>query len=243
MDAVVSGHAGVALLLDGDRLSSIHFGDDEVVPRSPAEVSLLFSGAGDLRLFRNVEPEEVREQLDLESKRIDALHLALILLDSELSEETRQIAAEELEEELKDEGITSWLEGVLYAHPLPASADFTGAYAACTEATERAWALLRRLESLQPMVKQVYEIWQVIVSEAFSLEKDRQYALALLVEEGLFRELVLDREPGRVEYRKPNSRLELEIWQEILGIAGIDANRRALSATDELVSDDYTSRN
>lgn len=196
MDAVVSGHAGVALLLDGEKLASIHFGEDGVVPRSPSEVSLLFSGAGDLRLFRNVEPEEVREQLDLESKRIDALHLALILLDSELSEETRQTAAEELEEELADQNMMNWLEGVLFAHPLPPSADLVGANAACSDSFERTRTLLLRLESHQPVVKEVCQAWEAIPLERFGTEKDRQYALSVLVREGVFRSLAAKKKAG-----------------------------------------------
>jgi hypothetical protein len=198
MDAVVSGHAGVALLLDGDKLSSIHFGEDGVVPRSPSEVSLLFSGAGDLQLLRDVGPDEVREQLDLESARIDALHLALILLDTELSDETRRTAAEELEEELADERkrIEVWLEGVLYAHPLPASADLMGAQAFCTDSTERTRVLLDRLGSLQPVVKEVYEAWQVASSHSFDTEKERQNALSVVVRAGLFRNLVFGKMAG-----------------------------------------------
>ena len=50
MNAVISGSAGVALLVDGDRLSSIDIGAlDEVVPRSSTEVRLLFGDSGDLQ--------------------------------------------------------------------------------------------------------------------------------------------------------------------------------------------------
>jgi tetratricopeptide (TPR) repeat protein len=200
MDAVISGHAGVALLLDGKKLSSIHFGGDgEALPRRPSEISLLFAGAGDLRLLKNVKPAQVREQLDLESARIDALHLALILLDADLSDETRRTAAEELEEELADQGIASWLEGVLYAHPLPASADLLGAYSACIGSTERTRALLFRLESLQAVIKEVHNAWQAVPLDRFGTEKDRQHARSVAVQAGLFRHMVADRAAGRVE--------------------------------------------
>jgi acyl carrier protein len=190
--AVVSGHAGVALLLDGNRLWSIHFGEDKVVPRSPSEVSLLFAGAGDLRLLRNFTPEQVREQLDFESTRIDVLHLALILLDAGLSDETRRTAAEELEEELMNSSLRAWLEGVLYAHPLPASADLTGAYSACSGSTERTRTFLRRLESFQPDVKDVYEAWQAISPDQFGTEEDWRRVRAVGVRGGLFREQVIE---------------------------------------------------
>ncbi|MFL6199103.1 MAG: hypothetical protein ACJ76J_08000, partial [Thermoanaerobaculia bacterium] len=110
MNAVVSGHSGVALLIEGDALSSIRFGEDEVRPRRPSDFRLLFNGARDLQFLEDVELEEVRNRLDFESTRIDALHLALILLDDELAHDTRRTAAEELEELLAEEVIAGWLE-------------------------------------------------------------------------------------------------------------------------------------
>lgn len=196
MDAIVSGQAGVALLLDGKKLSSLQVGEDGIVPRRPSEVPLLLGGAGDLRLLRNIKPEQVREQLHLESSRIDVLHLALILLDLELADDTRQTAAEELDEELLKEGMAEWLEGVLFAHPLPASADLAGAYAACTKAMERTRTLLGRLEAYQSFVREVQEAWQGISGDRFGVEKGRKHAQSVFVRAGLFRSLVMRRAVG-----------------------------------------------
>jgi tetratricopeptide (TPR) repeat protein len=197
VNAVVSGHAGVALLIDGKSLSSIHFGGDgEVVPRSPTEIHLLLSGADDLRFLENVKPEQVREQLDLESTRIDALHLALILQDAELSEETRRTAAEELDEMLSDKDLLDWLEGVLYAHPLPASADLPGARTACMGQTRRTQVLLEKLELSQEAIAEVHRAWVGIPTHVFGSEQDRANALAMTVREGLFRDLVKHRVAG-----------------------------------------------
>jgi CheY-like chemotaxis protein len=197
VDAVLSGHAGVALLLDGDKLSSLHFEDDgDALPRSPGEVHLLFAGAQDLEFLENVGMEEVRGHLDLAGTRIDALHLALNLLDPELSHETRRYAAEDLEELLADDRIDRWVESVLFAHPLPRSADPVGALSACTGRTDRARALLERLESLQPVILEVQQAWEAIPARLFATDEDRKHALSVAVKEGLFRDLVARRAAG-----------------------------------------------
>ena len=197
MNAVVSGHSGVAVLIEGDSLSSIQTWDEEVLPRRPRDLRFLFNGARDLQFLEDVDLEEVRQQLDLQSTRIDALHLALILLDSDLTHDTRMTAAEELEELLADEGIVHWVEGVLYAHPLPKSGDLAGARSACTSRTERTRAFLDRLSSLQVVIAEVHQAWESIPTQSFGNTEDRQCALSTAVKGGLFRDLVEIRAAGK----------------------------------------------
>ncbi|HEX5717901.1 MAG TPA: sigma-70 family RNA polymerase sigma factor [Thermoanaerobaculia bacterium] len=197
MNAVVSGHSGVALLIEGNTFSSVHFGEDEIRPRRPGDFRLLFNGARDLQFLENVELGEVWERLHLESTRIDALHLALILLDRELAHDTRRTAAEELEELLADEAILRWVERVLHAHPLPRSADPVGAHSACTGRTERARAFLTNLESHQPAIAEIHHAWEVIPTHVFGTDEERQHALSVAVRQGLFRGLVAIRATGQ----------------------------------------------
>lgn len=197
MNAVVSGHSGVALLIDGDFFSSIHFGEDEVRQRRPSDFRLLFNGAQDLQFLEDIDLAEVRRRLDLESTRIDALHIALILLDRELSHDTRRTAAEELDELLSDEMIAHWVESVLHARPLPGSGDLVGARSACTGRTPCTRAFLGKLESLQPVIAEVHEAWERIPIGLFGTEDDRQRVLSIAVREGLFRNLVAIRVSGK----------------------------------------------
>jgi hypothetical protein len=197
MNAVVSGHSGFALLIEGDAFSSIQFGEDEVRPRRPSDFRFLFNGARDLQFLEDVDLEAVRKRLDLESTRIDALHLALILLDRELAHDTRRTAAEELEEMLPNEAIAHWVEGVLYARPLPGSGDLVGARSACTGRTQRTRGLLRKLESLQPVIAEIHGAWERIPTHLFGTDDDRQHFLSILVKEGLFRDLAAIRAAGR----------------------------------------------
>jgi hypothetical protein len=197
MDAVVSGRAGIALLMDGERLLSLHAGrPGEVVQRHDGEVRWLLGEAKDLEFLENVDLKQIALHLDLASGKADALHLALILLDAGLSHDTRRSAAEELDDLLEVESIVRWVESVLFAHPLPRSADPFGARSACTGRTERTRALLGKLKSLQPVIVEVQQAWEAIPARLFATVEDRKHALSVVVKEGLFRELVTTRAVG-----------------------------------------------
>jgi len=103
MNVVISGRNATALLIDGERLTSIHADAiKQPVPRQSADLPFLFGDCNDLQLFENVTFDQVAAQLKRACDNDDALQLILILLDSELSSEVREEAAEALEELLTD---------------------------------------------------------------------------------------------------------------------------------------------
>lgn len=192
MNAVISGQSGVAVLLDGVRLASIHAGSDEApVDRSPGEVRFLLGDARDLEFLEDTAPEEVRDRLEVASSKYDALHLALILLDRELSHDTRRTAAEELDELLAEDVIARSVESVLYAHPLPRSGDLAGARSACTGRTGRTRAFLGKLDLLQPVIAEIHKAWERVPMHLFGTDEDRRHFLSTAVKEGLFRDLAI----------------------------------------------------
>lgn len=191
MNAVVSGQAGVALLIDGEQLSSFHAGRPaEITRRSAAQVPLLFGDAKDLQFLEAVELEEVRGRLERASDQVDSLHLTLILLDESLSHDTRRTAAEDLEELLAVEGNRPFVENVLYAHPLPRGADLAGARAVCPGTANLTRHFLEKLASLQGVIAEVYFAWEQIPEELFDRKRDRSKAQSIAVREGFFRDLV-----------------------------------------------------
>jgi RNA polymerase sigma factor (sigma-70 family) len=197
MNAVISGQSGVAVLVDGPRLASIHAGSDAPpVDRSPGEVRFLLGDARDLEFLENIAPEEARRRLEVASSCSDALHLALILLDGELSRDTRMTAAEELDELLIEDGIAFFVESVLHARPLPRGGDPVGARSACIGRTQLARALLERLLALQAVINEVHGAWERMADSHFGTAEARQRALSVAVREGLFRELVALRGAG-----------------------------------------------
>lgn len=201
MQAVLSGRAGVALLLgEGDELSSLHAGrTDEVVLRQEREIPYLFGDATDFDFLEDVNLEEVAEQLGAATAKAEALHLALILLDPQLTPDTRRSAAEDLAELLKIRGVLEHVEGVLYAHPLPAEGDLTGALSCCPGSSEPVRQLLFRLASSQGRIAEAFQSWERIPDRVFGSVEDRANALAIAVKEGLFRDLALTPADGQLE--------------------------------------------
>ena len=184
-------------LVEGEKLSSIHAGNaGEIIPRRDRDFPYLFQDATDLQFVEDVEVPEVARQLEIATAKADALHLALILLDPQLTPDTRRDAAEELTELLATEGVLEYVEGVLYAHPLPGAADLPGALSCCTGRSEPARQLLLRLQSLQGEISEVYEAWERIPDGVFGTDQDRAYALAVAVRGGIFRNLVVIRASG-----------------------------------------------
>ena len=197
MDIVISGHAGVALIVDGAALASIHMDQPEkVIPRQECEIHLLFGGARDLQFVADVDLEQVRAQLELSSAKIDALHLALIVLDPELSQEARREAVLELNELMDLLEISDSLERVLHAHPLPSSADLPGGLELSASQAPKVQDLLLTLSSLQKAISEVHRAWEAIPAKVLDGEEHRSEIRALFVREGLFKELVLNREEG-----------------------------------------------
>jgi hypothetical protein len=195
VNAIISGQSGVAILAHAEGLASLPAGHGtEVVRRSPSEARFLLGDAQDLQALENVELDEVSRRLALATTQMDALHVALLLLDGSLSPDTRQEAAAELQELIvEDRAITVFVENVLFAHPLPADADLPGALAACSQETEQTRRFLQRLTYLQDQITAVHLAWKMIPAVVFGTEEARGSVCSVAVREGLFRDLVLYR--------------------------------------------------
>ena len=108
--------------MDDDRLYSVdlHSGFVELTPRLRADLPGLLGDARDLE-FREDVP--VTEAVSIGRQALllaDALSLALIGLDGELSAPTRSMALARLDEMLADRDTYGYVRGVLYGCP-PAS--------------------------------------------------------------------------------------------------------------------------
>ncbi len=194
MLAVISGTAGVAFLHHDRRSYSIHFdAPGEEVPRQLHEYRLLFGEARDLQFFDDLNVEDVRHRLLEARNSDDALHLLLILFDAELSQDIRQEAACDLESLLESRAVVAWAERILYAAPSPEASDTAGAILLCPRIPGRTRGLIEELRRLQSIIQAVHSAWNDIPRAAFSTLEERVYAKAVVVREGLFRALVLNR--------------------------------------------------
>lgn len=187
IEAIVSGQANVALFWEGASLYSLHPGG-EPVRRRERDIAHLLGDATDLLHFQGIDRSRVASELDIEVRRADALHLALMLLDVELEAETREEAAAELEELFADARISEYVESVLYSRPLPGEADIRGAIEAA-RATSRVSIYVSELVRHQEQITDAWIAWQGIPDDFFARSEDRQQALKTAVRSGGFRRL------------------------------------------------------
>ncbi|OLE54291.1 MAG: hypothetical protein AUG51_09050 [Acidobacteria bacterium 13_1_20CM_3_53_8] len=196
MDAVISGRAGKALLLDGESLKSFDVDDpSEIVSRRQSDLPYLFGEAQDLRVIENADVESVKQALQHDCDFNWALDLTLISLDAELPDDIRKEAIEGLDELLSDSRVVERLEGILYARPLPEDADLVGAIKLCNEVrSSNASALLRSFGQCQLLIYQVSQAWDTIPTKIF-VDYERQVEFQqVAAREGLFRSLVTVRQ-------------------------------------------------
>ena len=193
MNAVISGRAGLALLIEGESLMSLDVDDLEtLVPRSHYDLRFLLADATDLVTLENTDRDQTAERLDLEHDIACALDMTLIALDSDSSMELRAEAVEALDELLANARVVERLEFTMYAKPLPEAADLMGALF-CTEVTMAASrSFFERLDRCQTAIATVREAWDALPDNLFG---DEQSAKAVFHDavsrEGLFRVLTL----------------------------------------------------
>jgi len=103
MHAIISGSAGLAILVDGRKLASLHAeAPTEIIQRQTGDINFLLGESGRVVVLEDVDLNKVRDELALACDSEEALQLFLMLLDPELSKTTRQEAAEALEELLRN---------------------------------------------------------------------------------------------------------------------------------------------
>src|SRR2546423_1490758 len=196
MDAVISGRAGKALLLDGESLKSFDVDDpSEIVSRRQSDLPYLFGEAQDLRVIENADVESVKQALQHDCDFNWALDLTLISLDAELPDDIRKEAIEGLDELLSDSRVVERLEGILYARPLPEDVELVGAIKLCNEVrSSNGSALLRSFGQCQLLIYQVSQAWDTIPTKIF-VDYERQVEFQqVAAREGLFRSLVTVRQ-------------------------------------------------
>ncbi|HXI23404.1 MAG TPA: sugar transferase [Pyrinomonadaceae bacterium] len=193
MNAVISGTAGRALLIDGNSLKSFDVNDpSNVMIRQQSDLPFLFGEGRDLRIIENSDIESIAGELRADADLNLALDLTLISLDPELETDIRKDALTDLDELLADNQLVVRLENVLYARPMPEDGDLIGALKLCADSRlAGALGLLRRFEEHQSVIAQICAAWDVVPTKLFGsheLKVEYQHAA---VREGLFRSLVV----------------------------------------------------
>lgn len=199
MNAIVSGLAGVALLLEEASAASLRVGAGNVAtPCQPEDFHLLFGDAGDLQFLEDVDISEVVERLASESTKELSLQLALVFLDSSFSRRTRLSAAEELEGLFRQEVVTDFVNNVFYARPLPEGTVSSETLECIPKGVERFRLFIETLWRNQTHIADIHKAWTIIPLRYFHNEEERSRFQAALVRSGVFRELVTLAAQGHV---------------------------------------------
>jgi tetratricopeptide (TPR) repeat protein len=215
--ALISGQAGVAILLEGSAVYSIDIDStDDLVRREHADIRLLVGEAQDAYWLRGKTQDEVVAELGVAWRRDRSLQLFLMALDPEEDDEFRAEAAECLDDLLSGERDREQLASVMYSSPLPNP-----------EAAEEALAFgrpggpvakfLRRLIDAQPAIKRWCAAWDAVPvvfcggpeeKRLLRLRAVRAGAFRVFVEEqgrgdaGLLRLFITDEFKGNTHGRK-----------------------------------------
>ena len=191
MKALISGQAGIAVLFDRDRISSLHYDSAESFPRTESDISYLLADATDVLEVSDVTRETVTESLELACRKDESLHLLLILLDADADNEARQWAAECLDELLRDVRLFEFVTNRLYAAPLPSIADLVGSLI-FADRVGASWLanFLDELGSCQPDIRRWRSAWDALAPELFEGPGSKEVFGHLLVTSGALRKLV-----------------------------------------------------
>lgn len=198
MNAVISGTAGRALLVDGKSLKSFDVDDpSKLVDRQRSDLLYLFGEGRDLRIIENSDIGSIAAELKFESNSALALDLTLISFDEELEADIREDALRDLDELLVDQPLREKLEGILYARPIPDDGDLLGALELFDGADlPNSFGFFDDLNRRQSLISKVSEAWNLIPTKFFADYEHRLQFQQVAVRRGLFRSHVVMLETG-----------------------------------------------
>lgn len=182
---------------------------------SAAEVSAWLSAHEELYRHDADTLAEVNRALSLQSARHEALDLALICLDGELSEELRDEAQQELEALLANPAVAVWLDNLFHVRPLAAGAEVEFALQTARAAQRRrlpGW--LEPVANRQPIIAESWAAWSAIPGKLLQEAGGAQTVLEVGLEQGMFAAVVDSLAQGRVFEAK------LGAWSRLQKVAG-----------------------
>lgn len=187
MNAAISGIRGYAVWIESGEAMLVDLDARPRVAR-PDLVRRLLDEPGDTCFVECSDVAEVHRLLVEAADEADALQLALIVLDGQLSEETRHEAASELGELFEHPRNLEYVERILYASPLGPEHDLVGAQRIIARPGP-VGEFLERLANVQEAVRQVTSAWMAVEEQVFQ-SVTRRGALAQFVRFGVVRALV-----------------------------------------------------
>jgi two-component system response regulator (stage 0 sporulation protein A) len=234
MDALISGQAGIAVLIDDDNVFSITLDSgNEMKPCSLSMVPYLFSGVSDAKIIKQITLSETVSQLKVLWQKDRALHLTLILLDSHEELQIRKLAVASLFNLLVNQNIYDFVEKNLYALPLPASSDLLGSIQLIEEDCNLK-ILFHEIHSNQIYIDICSNAWDKLPTDLFDEICNKNKYRLLMVNENIFKLVV--KEISKSNYFNYNTIINqcnhIQNFQNIIKLWF----RTAKEITDETIS-------
>lgn len=191
MDALVSGQAAVAVLLEGEEAVLIKADAlSKEVQFQQERISHLLRNAADTVVLKGTSKEDAGQYLISAWRRDRAMHLALILLDEQEDESIRIGAAEILDEFLKFDDVVQFVCNRLYSSPLPPVSDFD---------IPNNWkdlkasvrTFLTTLNNYQESIFKWRTAWDALSPKLFDISAPRSEVEKIAIKKGAFREFVI----------------------------------------------------
>jgi tetratricopeptide (TPR) repeat protein len=192
MRAIVSGVAGIVLLIDREQMRAIHRDDaDTDILWTPSDLHFHLAGVSDLRVYEDIDREAALVHLLEAIREEDALQVSLLLLDPEIPVDIREQATLDLEELIDVPEVDRFMKCLFAARQLPEKSDIESALGCCERAdAQRTLSFLNGVKEDQPAVAMVRAAWDSASTRSLGSDDDRKRAEHTAFREGLFRDLV-----------------------------------------------------
>jgi len=188
VQALISGFIGQALLVEGGVFRSLRVDRSATpTPASPGDVRNFLARATDAYALEDTQVEQVLEALEAAWEGTAIFNLVQILTSPFEDDDTRSLAAEELDDSLKDQAAVAFAERSLFSAPWPTEITRPA------NCSSRVAAFLDRLGNVQTAIKSVDRAFGLVDLQLMRLDQEvfRDRFFATSVREGIFRLLVL----------------------------------------------------
>ncbi len=187
MEALISGQAGVAVLIEGNTATSFSIDEPNVhIPLSTSSVSYIFSHVTDLLKFKGISKDKALSELEVAWGKDRIMQLSLLLLNTEESRDIRISAAESIEEFLADRHLEDYLLNRFFMAPLPLPVN-EALDLVRKSAFSRVFHVLEHVEKHQAQIRRCRSAWNSLPVETFKNPEAKRQFESILVATGAFR--------------------------------------------------------
>jgi hypothetical protein len=191
--AFVSGQIAQAIFKEDDKFFLLKAKDTEnIMECTPYEESLFFNSDTEIKVFGNIEIDELRKTLLKEKSNFDALYAAVGGFDRNLSEKTRILSIQRAESLVQDPGIFDFVIFRLFGNPVPKTAALKKAVKLSLKNDfQEMHSIYERLCNNSSVIEYILSIFSDTIFE-LSLETEFAVIKNLFITSGIFAKLFLN---------------------------------------------------